>query len=349
VLAEIVAGLSPEERQALRPLVLKVWRALLRPQMQGTKRSSIDTFTIRSASLPSSDALVAIRDRAILGLLESWDQSSTVVQQREAFLALMEATDLPTHGDYSNELCAMILKDTKRIVDALADRLTGKSYDLIEHVEDRFLFQYRRARHIAENERDEFGCKEIASSLVTSLRAVRDRLNADSQYVRYKMLVGFETVLPPHWENKEFEIAGAQEYRNQRIMEYVNEISDATEDEWYKLILRCAATESDDLATFPVFSSFLAQLAKAKPETAIRFLRRADHYLARFLPTLLNGLSQSGAEDDYRALVKGYLSEGKHLWAIARHFQITATATPAEGKEILDKAVGACDDCRHSF
>lgn len=251
---------------------------------------------------------------------------------------------MPSHGDYSNELCATILKDTKKIVDALADRLPAKAYDLIEHVEHQFLFLYRRARHIAENERDEFGCKEIASGLMTSLLAIRDRLNEDKKYVRYKTLVGFETVLPPHWEDKEFEIAGAREFRNQRAMEYVNEISEATGDDWYELIVRCAATESDDLATFPVFSSFLAQLAKTKPATAIRFLKREDPYLAKFLAAILQGLSESGAEDDYRTLVKDYLSQGRYLWAIAQHFQMTATATPAEVKELLDKAVGASDD-----
>jgi ppGpp synthetase/RelA/SpoT-type nucleotidyltranferase len=344
VLAEMLAGLSPEECRDLRPLLLKVWRVLLSPQIRGTTQSSMEAFTIRTGSLPASNALVAIRDRAITGLFESWDQSSTVAEQQAVFSALMEATSMPIHGDYSNELCATILKDTKKIVDALDDRLSGKPYGFIEHVEHRFLFHYHLAKQIAENERDGFGCKDIASSLMTSLLAIRDRLNTDEKYVRYKTLVGFETVLPPHWEDREFEFRGAQEFRNQRAMEYVDAISEATEDDWYQLIVLCATTESVDLATFPVFSSFLAQLAKVKPATMLRFLKREDPHLARFLVAILEGLSESSSKDDYHALIKDFLSRGKHLWAIARHFQFVGAATPAEVEELVDKAIGASDD-----
>ncbi len=256
----------------------------------------------------------------------------------------MEATRTPTHGNYSNELCGMILRNTKRIVDALADRLPGTPYDLVEHIEHQLLFQYHRARSIADSERDQFGCQEIAATLINSLLAIRDQLNADERYVRYKTLVGFETVLSPQWDDREFAFTGAHEFRNQRAMEYVNEISDATEDEWYELIVLCAGTESNDLATFPVFSGFLVQLAKTKPATAIRFLRRDGTYLVRFLPAILLGLSGSGDQEGYWALVRGYLSEGRHLWAIARHFQNAATALPADVKELLDKAIAASDD-----
>ncbi len=344
VLSEIVSGLSPDERQALRPLILKIWRALLNPHARGTAQSSVDTFTISTGSLPASDALVAIRDRAIAGLFELWDHSSTAGEQREVFSVLIEATHMPTHGDYSNELCATILKDTKRIVDALADRLLGKPYDFIEHVEHQLLFHYYRARKIAEDEQEEFGCKDLASSLMTSLLAIRDRLNLDKKYVRYKTLVGFETVLPPHWEDKEFHFAGAQEFRNERATEYIDEISEATEDDWYELIVLCAATESVDLATFPVFGNFLTQLAKAKPATALRFLKKEDPHLAKFVVAILQGLSESGSKDEYRALVKDFLSQGRHLWAIARHFQIVGNTPVAEVKQLVDKAVEGSDE-----
>jgi hypothetical protein len=87
---------------------------------------------------------------------------------------------------------------------------------------------------------------------MTSLLAIRDRLKLNEKYVRYKTLVGFETVLPPHWEDREFHFAGAQEFRNERATEYITAISEATEDDWYELIVLCASTESVDLATFPV-------------------------------------------------------------------------------------------------
>lgn len=343
-LAEMMTGLNPEDRQTLRPVILTVWRALLAPDMRGTS-SSADTITISTGAVLASDTLDAIRDRAIAGLLELWDRSSSsLAQQQEVFSVLIEATHTPAQGSYSNELCAMILKDSKRIVDSLAERLPGKPYELLQHVEHHFLFQYQRAREIAEDEQDRFGCKEIASGLMASLLAVRDRLNTDVQYVRYKTLVGFDTVLPPHWDNDKFEFEGADQYRRQRATEYIDAISEATEEEWYRLVARCAATESEDLATFPIFGDFLVELAKAKPATALRLMRKEDAGLARFQAAFLNGLSESGAEDDYRALLAGYVAKGEHLSAIARHFRTTKAASPASVKELLERAVDTNDD-----
>lgn len=343
-LTEIVAGLTHEERQALRAVVLKVWRAALRPDIRGTAQSAMDTFTISTGSLPASDALEAIRGRAIAGLREFWDRSSTVAEQREVFSVLMESTHMPTHGNYSNELCAMILKDTKRVVEAIASRLPGKPYDFIEHVEHQFLFHYHRAKHVAENERDQVGCRDIASALMTSLLAFRDQFNADEKYVRYKMLVGFETVLPQHWKDREFDIKRAHDLRNQQVVEYVNEISEATEGDWFELMVRCAATESKDLATFPVFGAFLTELAKTKPATALRFLERENPHLAKFLVPVLNGLSESNLKDECRALIRSSISQAEHLSAIARHFHITGTANAMEVKELLNKALEVSDD-----
>jgi hypothetical protein len=102
--------------------------------------------------------------------------------------------------------------------------------------------------------------------------------------------------------------------------------------------------ESVDLATFPVFGNFLTQLARAKPATALRFLKREDPCLAKFLVPILCGLSESSAKGDYSALIQNSISQGRNLWAIARHLQITGAATPAEAKELLDKAVETSDD-----
>jgi len=338
-LTEIVAGLTHEQRQALRAVVLKVWRAALRPDIRGTTQSAMDRFTISTGSLPAGDALEAIRGRAITGLLEFWDRSSTVAEQREVFSVLMESTQMPMHGNYSNELRAMILKDTKRVVGAMASRLPGKPYDFLEHVEHQLFFHYHHAKYIAENVRDEFACRNIASTLMTSLLAFRDQLNADEKYVRYKMLVGFETVLPQHWEDWEFDIKGAHDLRNQQVVEYVNEISAATEGDWFELTVRCAATESNDLATFLVFRVFLTELAKTKPATALRFLEKENPHLANFLVPVLKVLSESNLKDEYRALIHSAISQAKHLGAIAQHFQIIGTANAMEGRDLRPKGL----------
>jgi hypothetical protein len=150
--------------------------------------------------VPASDDLRAIRGKAIGGLLELFDQSTSPVEQRKIFSALMVATYLPIRANCSSDLYWTVLGDTKRIVDGLSERVAGKPYDLLEHIEHEFLRHYNIARQVAEDEQDKFSCKDIAEDLTKSILAFRDSLNADKQFVRYKTLVGFESVFPPHWE-----------------------------------------------------------------------------------------------------------------------------------------------------
>lgn len=343
-LAEILAGMAADERFALRPLVVAVWSVLLKPEMRGTSAPAFDQIVLSVGPVPASDALSAIRDRAITGLLELWDQSSSQEQYREVFSALSEAMRMPSQGGTSSDLCTIVLKDARRVVDSLAGRLSDKPYELIQHVEHQFLWKYRNVRGFAEDPQGRFACREVAMHLRQAILAVRDRLNADEQYIRYKTLVGFEVVLSPSWENDDFDKDGADQYRHDRATEYIKHINDRTEDEWYRFLLRCAETESQDGATFRVFGEFLVELAKVKPETAIRFIRKDDSRLMMFRPAFLNGLSQSAAHAGYRALLAGYVAEGRHLSAIAQHYRTTKTASPEQIIEVLDKALAAGDD-----
>jgi hypothetical protein len=90
--------------------------------------------------------------------------------------------------------------------------------------------------------------------------------------------------MPLQWDDEGFDYAEIEEYRRERIAEYVESLSDETENEWYATIERCAATKSNDMATFPLFGEFLVLLAKHKPEMTERFLLRANDDVLNFLP-----------------------------------------------------------------
>jgi len=49
-------------------------------------------------------------------------------------------------------------------------------------------------------------------------------------------------------------------YRLERVEEFVENINESNFGEWRAIIARCAATESNDLATFPAFSPKFLQL-----------------------------------------------------------------------------------------
>ena len=250
----------------------------------------------------------------------------------------------PTQGAVSNDLRAMIMKDAKRIVEEIAARAPAEPYEILEHVEHHLFFEHRRAQQIACATDDRFACKALARDLDTAILHFRDMVNADVGFVRYKTLVGYESVVPPQWDNEEFDYNKTEEYRRQRIAEYVESLSDETENEWYAIIERCAATKSNDMATFPFFGEFLALFAKQKPEIAERFLLRADDDVLNFLTAFLKGLYESGNAVIYDRTVTRYLSVGSHLWALARQWRLSAVQDETLVEAILDKAVSKKDD-----
>ena len=209
-------------------------------------------------------------------------------------------------------------------MDEITARAAVEPYEVLEHVEHHLLFEHRRAQQIASAADDRFGCRALAQDLDAAILHFRDVVNADAGFVRYKTLVGYESVMPPQWDDEGFDYIKAEKYRRERIAEYVESLSDETENEWYATIERCAATKSNDMATFPLFGEFLVLLAKHKPEMAERFLLRANDDVLNFLTAFLKGLYDSGDRNIYDRTITRYLDTGTHLWALARQWRLSA-------------------------
>lgn len=341
-LVDVIEGLAHEESNLLRPLLLIIWRECLNTELRGTSWSA-DTFTISTGAIPAFSDLTRIRRSSIEGLLSSYDNASNADEKRSILNSLWAATRLPSQGSYSNDICAMVMRGSKHIVDEITARVADESYEVLAHVEHHLLFEHERARQIACAVDDRFGCKELAQDLDEAILHFRDVVNAVSGFVRYKTLVGFESVMPPQWDDEGFDYTKAERYRRERIAEYVQDISDQTENEWYATIERCAATKSNDMATFPLFGEFLALLGKQKPEIAERFLQRANDDVLNFLTAFLKGLYDSGSQDIYNRTVARYLDTDTQLWALARQWRLSAVADETRINTILEKAVSKED------
>jgi hypothetical protein len=207
----------------------------------------------------------------------------------------------------------MVVSDTKHIVDELRVRAAVEPYEILEHAERHLLFEHRRAQQIASAADDRFGCKALAHDLDAAILGFRDTVNADSGFGRYKTLVGYESVMPPQWDDEGFDYSGTEEYRRQRIAEYVESLSEETEDEWYATIERCAATKSNDMTMFTLFGEFLVLLARHKPQMAERFILRANGDVLNFLMPFLKGLYESGDRGIYDRITVRYLDAGTNL------------------------------------
>jgi ppGpp synthetase/RelA/SpoT-type nucleotidyltranferase len=341
-LADHIERMPPDDREAVRPLIVQAWDSILSSEVTGTTWKA-DSVILHSGAVPVSPAIIKARDRAIAGLFSLFKTSKTEAERRETLHALWEATRADSRGGHSNELLKLTITDGTRIVKFFADEADGISYELREMIEHHYLYAFHRARQLANNDADPFGCRAAAQGQMEAIGQFRDRINADEQFVRYKMLVGFETVLPEQWEDENRDFQKIEEFRVAEGQRFVDAITPDNEAEWFQFIERCAATKSNDGATFPLFGKFLTTLARRKPDTAKRLLAVASRDLLVFLPAILDGLYESD-RPTWRAAIDAYLAARSNLEAMARHWRISKPNDPALIASVLKAAIAAGDD-----
>lgn len=341
-LVDYLASMSEAELDSIRPIALTVWEEAIQSDITGTKWKA-DSVVLTTGAVPASDQLRQVRDKAIEALFAAYDRSPEDTQKREILCALDAATRTPNQAHFSNELLATTLRDATRIVNFVEERNTVTSYELLQHLEHRFLWDFRRARGLVDDPENRFGCQAEAETLVAAIFKFRDILNTDGQYIRYKILVGFESVYPGHWSDDEFDIKKADEYRYEEANNYIDDINSVNENDWFSLITRCAETKSDDLATFPVFSNFISKLAEHKPEVADRLLEKATDDLRNFLPGFLNGLAISERNDIYERNLEDELESASNLAGVIRHLRNTDINKPDYAGRLLKCAIDRDD------
>lgn len=326
-LVDYLASMGDAEIDSIRPIALFVWTESIKSDISGTKWKA-DSVIWSRAALPVSEQLREVRDKTLKALFEAYDRCTDDEQKRAILSVIDVATRTPNQTQYSNDLLSITLHDATRIVEFLTERSHDTSYELLQHLEHQFLYDYRRGSDLTEDMENRFGCQTEAKALVAAILRFRDIINTDIQFVRYKVLVGFESVFPDHWTDDNFELEGADEYRSREATRYIDEINPENEKEWFHFIERCAQTKSNDLATFPVYGNFINMLAARKPEVGARLFARFSEDVRQFLPGLLNGLAESSRPDIYAQIMEGELELAKDLSSIAWHLRKSDVERP---------------------
>jgi ppGpp synthetase/RelA/SpoT-type nucleotidyltranferase len=341
-LLDHLAGMSDAEVDNIGLIALTVWTEAIRSDITGAKWKA-DSVVFMTGALPLSQQIMDVRERALNALFSAYDRSADDAHKRAIFSALDAATRTPYQAQYSNELLAATVKDATRIVSFVTERALATSYELLQHLENQFLYYYRRAESLAADPENRFGCQTEAAVLVTTISAFRETINANDRFVRYKVLVGFESVYPGHWTGMGFDYQAAEEYRRAQASLYIDEIDAANENEWFDLITRCAQAKSGDLATFPFFGNFISNLAERKPDIADRFITKASDDLRHFLAGFLNGLARSGRSDIYERILESELESNRSLAGVARHLRFSDVKKPGFAVRLLKRAIDSGD------
>lgn len=354
LLMERIQALTSEQQLALKPVLMAVAQRSLSAELSGTT-SSFDTITIHQGPVTPSDALRALRQQA-LDLLFAFDEGAQTEEERaEIAKALKVGMTMPSPRRRSDaNLAAIIYANATAIIEHFSAQIPRWSYEQRQSIEHDLLWKYRHHGGPPADESANAETEEARAAMVAAIFAFRDQMNADDSFVTYKLLVGFESVFPPAWEDREFDYEGEEAYRKEAIERLVEEINQQNATHWLAIIRRCAATESNDLATFPTFARFVEQLSAAKPDIVLAYLPQFDDRLASFLTPFYRGLRQTPGWPNAVAILEGWIAHGHFLSSVAFVCGTIDALDLSLLEAVLDRAIEVEDDsavlnCIHSI
>ena len=189
----------------------------------------------------------------------------------------------PSQANYSDDLCTMVISDTKRIVDQITARAAVEPYEVLEHAERHLLFEHRRAQQIASAADDRFGCKALAQDLDAAIlelsdvgkrqcgfRAVQDACRIQLSHSRRNGMPKGSIISGPR------DIVGSGLPSTSRASLRKRRMNGTRRSSG-------ALRRSRTTWRVPAFRRFLVLLARQKPQIAERFILRANGDLLNFL------------------------------------------------------------------
>lgn len=335
-------GMDVAEVDRIRPIALAVWSEALQLDITGQTWKA-DSVSLHSGAVPVSDQLMQVREKVIAALFAAYDRSVDDTQRRRVLSALDDGTRAPSRVACPDELMTVTLRDAARIVEFTTERAPQASYELLQHLEHRYFYDYYRISGLADGGGGKPVHQVDAAALVRAVFRFRDAVNADESFVRYKVLVGHESVFSAHWIDRDFDYEGSDAYRRQEVDRYVEVIDAGNENDWFELVTRCAETKSNALATSPVFGDFIAKLSQRKPEVAERYLGGVGDDLHRFLAAFLNGLAASDRQDIYERVLASELDSARNLPGVVLHLCYSETSQPHVARRLLHRAMETND------
>ncbi|QRR34023.1 hypothetical protein JNX00_20735 [Hydrogenophaga sp. YM1] len=303
---EIVARLGSLDDDQLRDnaaAVRRVLNTVLSSVMEG-QNWTYNMLTLSRGSVPSGGGVAEMRLSAIELLKRMYPLKVEVAYRK----SILNALDSATHRErvsQSAESNRMFERDARVVLEFMCDLVPTEPLPVVQTIEHDAYWDFYHA--------------PSADVEAAALR-VRDAVAGHAEYQLYKQFVGFDGIFGD-WEklrshDEEWDHSNTK--RQEAARAYAQSINNENQAEWHARILEFAKTESDDVATFPVFYHFLELLAQRKPDLVMGLIEGHEARMRPFLIPMLIGLHSSSRKADVEALERRWIVAGEHLIAIAK-------------------------------
>lgn len=320
---------SSEELKAQFRGVITLLEGLLSTSMESTRWSST-AMTLSRATTPADEDVLSVRQRGISLLKKLYYIFETKSQKLSIIRTLNAATRAESMGRVDKSYEDMISANAREVLAFFAQIAKGEDLQIIQKLEhDSYWIHFHSP-------------SEQVRSAALKVKAVID---ANEEYAIYKTLVGFEAVFGDWSSSKRDEslALGAQDFRVKEARVIASRIAGEGFDVWRRRILTFAKTESNDMATFPVFYEFLAEVASSYPAFALDLLINESEQLSKFLIPILRGLWDGETRDRLVPLLREWVKKASpedtdFLYACAKLFLSTKDVDVDLLGQLLDKA-----------
>lgn len=315
--------------------VLVLINGLLSPTMHGTSWSS-KSVTLSRSPTPALPTLGDIRHRSIELLKRMYGLADIEPRKLGVINGLNGATRTYGLGQINEETAKTIVRDSVNVLKFYAGLIQAEGLPIVQKIESLSYWIFYHAIH---------------PEIKTAALAVEDAVRQHSEYQIYKILIGFEGKFDDWLKLKNDDDSGVDvdTFRKGKASEYAKSITPENYAEWRQRILKYAQTESNDLATFPIFCHFLEIFAAAQPKLALQLLATDSALIEGFLIPLLRSLWTGPQASPTRSLATSWVEEGRYLWQCTRQFlanenvdreMLTMLLRKARQMEDLDTVAG---------
>lgn len=337
MLVDKMERLSEAERITALPIITSMLEAVLGTEMSGTTSTS-GAVTFHRGDVKASEPLSAMRRRAIALLKALYALASEDEHRRKILSAWRIGMRPPSGSGYTLELAPTLMEAAAELIEFEAAQVHAMSWELRQREERAILNQFRINRALPTALQADRAVAVLRDRIDAAVKAFRAVIDADEEYAIYKVLVGFNVVYPPAWDDRAFNYEQEQNYRNQAVNAMVESITPEHAVLWHARAVRCAQTQSDDLATFPLFNAFLQRAGEQRSQVVLRWLEPTAPPLTRFLPPMLIGLQRSAATKVADAKMREWISKGSYLGEIAWYLRHADRFDETLLVAVIDKA-----------
>jgi hypothetical protein len=337
-LFDAIDALGSEGWDAHRRLLTPMLGNMLSFEVSGTTNHSTKV-EFKRGTLPASVELKAIRARAVHLLKAIFVRADTDAQRVAALQAIRTATRAPMQGGYSDATQELIMRAAAEVIEFHTQILPGLSLELRQACEAWVNRLYLTYMDLPDHMRAQPRLVDAQVPLIAAGLGFKDAVNADPEYVIFKTLVGYESVFPPAWANRNFHYTEAEAYRQAVFPGLIDSVTNANAEAWLHRLDLFARVDGTDGATFTSFGKFLGQLAEAKPEIVLGYLPCVDGSLKTFLPGMLNGLLKTDLRSQALAVMDEWIANGQNLALLAWQQRVADPFDEGLLSRILQRAI----------